>query len=277
MARADSAATGARPGSLVVVGLGFATAAHPSLETVRCIERADRLFYLAQGELTEGWLRQLNPAAESLADSYAEGRCRYDTYAEMVERILAPVRRGRRVCAAFYGHPGVFVRPSHEAVRRARREGFRAHLLPAISAEDCLFADLEVDPSAQGCQSFEATDFLVRRPRFDPTAALVLWQIGNIASPDYRLDDRVWNPQGVAVLVEVLRQDYPAAHEVIAYLASVAPAVEPVIRRLPLADLAGAELPPACTLYVPPRAHRAADPEMLARLGLDDYPDRGDR
>jgi hypothetical protein len=34
-------------------------------------------------------------------------------------------------------------------------------MLPAVSAEDCLFADLGVDPGAAGCQSHEAADFLI--------------------------------------------------------------------------------------------------------------------
>ena len=42
----------------------------------------------------------------------------------MVERILAPVRAGKQVVAAFYGHPGVFVQPSHEAIRRAIADHF---------------------------------------------------------------------------------------------------------------------------------------------------------
>jgi hypothetical protein len=33
-------------------------------------------------------------------------------------------------------------------------------MLPGISAEDCLFADLGIDPGIYGCQSYEATDFL---------------------------------------------------------------------------------------------------------------------
>ena len=273
---AEAGTSGSR-GSLAVVGIGYAVAAHASLETRRLIAEADRLLYLVQGELAPVWLHQLNPNGESLADCYGEGRCRYDTYAEMVGRILAPVRRGERVCAVFYGHPAVFARPTHEAVRQARREGFPARLLPAISAEDCLFADLEVDPSAHGCQSFEATDFLVRRPRFDPTAALILWQIGNIASPGYRTIARIWNPAGLRILVETLRRDYPATHGVVAYVAANTPMARPVVQRLPLTGLAGADLSPASTLYVPPIAHRPVDREMLARLGLDSYPDRGDR
>ena len=43
------------------------------------------------------------------------------------------IRAGFRVCAVFYGHPGVFVYPSHEAIRRARAEGFAARMLPALT------------------------------------------------------------------------------------------------------------------------------------------------
>ena len=39
---------------------------------------------------------------------YAEGKSRQDTYREMVGLMLAEVRAGKRVCGAFYGHPGVF-------------------------------------------------------------------------------------------------------------------------------------------------------------------------
>lgn len=41
----------------------------------------------------------------------------------MIERILQSVRSGGMTCAIFYGHPGVFVYPAHEAIRRARAEG----------------------------------------------------------------------------------------------------------------------------------------------------------
>ena len=68
-------------------------------------------------------------------------------YARIVGDILDAVRGGASVCAAFYGHPGIFVTPSHDAVRRARAEGYPARMLPAVSAVDCLFADLGVDPA----------------------------------------------------------------------------------------------------------------------------------
>jgi len=37
-------------------------------------------------------------------------------------------------------------------------------MLPAISSEDCLYADLGVDPATTGNASYDATDFLLRNP-----------------------------------------------------------------------------------------------------------------
>jgi uroporphyrin-III C-methyltransferase len=139
--------TDVRRGSLVVVGTGIALAGQTTLEAVACIESAGKLFYLVTDPATEAWIRRLNPAAESLEDAYSEGKSRYRTYQEMTARIVAAVRSGHQVCAAFYGHPGVFVNASHAAIRRARREGFSARMLPGISADACLFARLSGLPS----------------------------------------------------------------------------------------------------------------------------------
>src|SRR5205809_2021168 len=48
----------------------------------------------------------------------------------------AGARGGSLTCLACYGHPGVFVYPSHEAIRRARAEGYVARILAGISSED---------------------------------------------------------------------------------------------------------------------------------------------
>src|SRR2546428_900577 len=104
----------------------------------------------------------------------------------MADRIVSAVQSGLDVCAAFYGHPGVFVDASHEAIRRTRRAGLPARMLPGISAEACLVADLGMDPAANGCQSFETTDFLLSRRKFDPSSALILWQVGVLGEASVR-------------------------------------------------------------------------------------------
>jgi hypothetical protein len=185
----------------------------------------------------------------------------------MTQSLLAGARAGRTVCAAFYGHPGVFVWPSHDAIRRARAEGIRAIMEPGVSAEDCLFADLGLDPAVVGCAQYEATDFLVYRRRPDPSAALIVWQIGAVG-------DLAWNPgrtnaDNVRVLVEELAATYGLDHIVVVYEAAQLPTCAPTILHVRLADLPLAPLTTASTLFVPPRERRAPDPAMIERLALD--------
>jgi uncharacterized protein YabN with tetrapyrrole methylase and pyrophosphatase domain len=234
-------------------------------ESRAAIESADELLHLASDELGERWLDELHPRSRSLRPLYRPGRDREEIYEQIVELILDPVRRGRRTCAAFYGHPGVFVRPSHEAVRRARSEGFEARMLPAVSAEDCLFAELGVDPATTGCASYEATDFLLHPRPIDTAASLVLWQVTVIGAADAVAEPRRDN---LRALVERLEAHYPSAHEVVVYEASPYPGVPSAILQVRLDELAYAALTPLATLYVPPATPPERNRETAARLGL---------
>jgi uncharacterized protein YabN with tetrapyrrole methylase and pyrophosphatase domain len=242
-------------GSLVVVGTGITLAAQTTLEALECMKRAEKLFYLVTEPATEAWLRQLNPTAESLEDAYAEGKARYRTYQEMTARIVGAVRSGRQVCAAFYGHPGVFVNASHAAIRRVRRAGLPARMLPGISADACLFADLGVNPGDVGCQSFEATDFVGCRRRFDSASALILWQVGALGESSVR-KGMACRPERLRALATVLRRHYPARHPVVLYQASQFPICDPVIERIPLSKLPDATVMAMTTLYIPPKGSR---------------------
>lgn len=238
------------PPDLVIVGTGIRAAGQITVEAIAHIRRADAVFFLVTEPLARRVIERLNPAAVSLEDLYAEDKPRRETYEQMTAKILESVRQGRRTCAVFYGHPGVFVDPAHLAVRQAREEGFRAELLPGISAEDCLFADLGVDPARSGCQSYEAMDFLVNHRRVDPTSHLVIWQIGVLG--DRTFSFQVGSPDALALLVSRLRETYPAAHEVCVYQAAVTVGAAPDIRRLPLMSLDQSVLSIVSTLYVPP-------------------------
>jgi hypothetical protein len=222
------------------------------------------LFYLFADPVPAGWVRGLNPSAESLERFYAPGKLRSETYEEMVEEILSSVRKGLKVCAVFYGHPGVFGFPPHEAIRRARSEGFAAEMLPGVSAEDCLYADLGIDPG-DGCQSFEATNFLLFPRSFDPCVSLVLWQVAAIGEP--RGTDHP-NREGLTVLADRLERFYGADHEVILYEASPYPVGGPSFQRLRVRDLRTAEVGAMTTLYIPPKDRPAPDLEMFDRLGV---------
>lgn len=254
-------------GSLTFVGTGLTVAGQVTQEALSCIEGAEKLFYLASNVTTSRWLESLNTSAESLHDAYSEGKPREQTYEEMVERVLLPVFGGKHVVVALYGHPGIFVTPSHEAIRRARAAGYEASMLPGISAEDCLFADLGIDPGERGCQSFEATDFLLRRRIFDPTSTLILWQIGGIGVFDFH-SRPLWSRQGLKVLERALLESYPATHEVVVYEAVPYPTLPPKILRVHLSELADTDVSIRSTLCVPPLPDRESDLEMRRALGL---------
>jgi hypothetical protein len=253
-----------RAGSLTVIGTGIRLG-QTSLEARACIEGADKVFYLVADLVTRHWIRTLRPGAESLDRFYHPAKFRANTYLQMVDRIMASVRQGLDVCAIFYGHPGVFVYPSHEAIRRARHEGFSARMLPATSAEDCLFADLGVDPATTGCQSFEATDFLVYRRRFSPSIPLILWQAGVTGQLRYRA---TCNLRGVRVLVDYLQCYYEPTHPTTIYEAAQYPACNAVIDQVTLAEVPDAGITPASTLFIPPNGRPRLDLDMLDRLGI---------
>ncbi|MFI1200870.1 hypothetical protein K2224_38195 (plasmid) [Streptomyces sp. BHT-5-2] len=249
---------------LIVVGTGYRAVGDLTLEAKACLEQADTVLCLAGDPMVIGYLERLNPTVRTLAGCYAKGKHRSESYEEMVQEILSEVRRERLVCCAFYGHPGVFAYPGHEAVRRARLEGIPARMLAGSSAEDWLFADLGLDPGTCGCQSFEASDFLLHRRLFDPTSLLVLWQVGVIGmtdrNPDF--DARV----GAALLAERLAEAYGVDHEVTVYEASPYPVTSPRISPVPLAKLADTQLTNKSTLVVPPLPSRPPDREVVARL-----------
>ena len=251
--------------SLTVVGTGIDAGGQLTPQARAAFAAADEAFYLVGDSVAVRLLERLNPRARSLHELYDEGKARLETYEEMVDTILAPVRAGRDVCAAFYGHPGVFVYPAQVALERARGEGFRARMFPGISSLDCLFADLDLDPAATGCQIHLATDFVLRRTVPDTTALLVLLQIGVIGQPAH-LGQPDWSR--LPVLVECLEAFYPSEHEVIAYEASPFPVAGPIVERAPLTGLAEAQLKAGMTLVVPPANEPETDPRMLDRLGL---------
>jgi hypothetical protein len=242
-------ATGPRRGSLVVVGAGIRLGLHLTVESRDRIVRADDVLYLLSEPAPTSWIHTLNPAARSMIDIYRTGRDQREVYEELVETALAGVRRGRNVCMVTYGNPAVFDDSCHEAVRRARDEGYSAQMLPAVSAIDCLFVDLGIDPGRGGLQLFEATDFLTSERTPDTEVPLVLWQISVVGGT--RTTDEV-NREGLRRLADRLEELYGGDHDVIVYEATPFPVGRPTIDHVRVADLPDAPVPGLSSLYVPP-------------------------
>ena len=237
-------------GSLVVIGTGIQTVGQLTIEAIASMKNADAVLYVVADPIAVETIRRLNPSAQSLSGFYVDGQPRIATYAAMAEHTMSFVRQGKATCLALYGHPGVFAFPAHEAIRRARAEGYTARMLPGISAEDCLFADLGVDPADQGCQSYEATDFLNRNRVIDPRASLILWQIGVLGHVTYR--EESYPTTTMPHLIARLCRHYPPTHPCVIYEASVLPGIESSIVATEIAALDRAVLSTSSTLYIPP-------------------------
>jgi uncharacterized protein YabN with tetrapyrrole methylase and pyrophosphatase domain len=257
-----------KKGSLVNVGLGMTLGAHITPISKTFIQEADIVFVSASNRLVEEWVRTMNPKMISLQSFYAEGKSRLNTYKEMTEAILQEVRNGKKVCGAFYGHPGVFALPPHETIRQARAEGYQAHMEPGVSAEDCLYADLGIDPGSSGCAHFEASQFLFNHRPFDPSAYLILWQVGIAGDKSLKVfETSVAKKQ---LLVDLLLETYPADHQVTLYECAVLPIEKTLIVHVPLKDLAHQEMSMKTTLVVPPSIKKVQNVAMIERAQLLD-------
>lgn len=260
-----------KQGSLVCVGVGMTLGAHLSPRSRSHIEQCDVVFAAVSDPLVERWLQGMHPDVRSLQPFYQQGKSRGITYRQMVDAILAEVRAGKHVCGAFYGHPGVFAWAPHKAITLARAEGFAAHMEPGISAEDCLYADLGIDPGEFGCQHYEASQLMLYQRRIDTSAYLVLWQAAIVG--DRSTSRFATSTAYRELLVEVLCRDYPPDHPVIVYEAATLAISAPRIEHTVLGDLSRARLELQSTLVIAPCQPLVLNRAMQERLDALDQID----
>jgi uncharacterized protein YabN with tetrapyrrole methylase and pyrophosphatase domain len=253
-------------GSLTIVGSGIKFLSHLTLEAKTQIEHADRLLYLLNDPALQQWVQQRNPNAESLDSIYHQYKHRQEAYGAITTYILKTLSQHKHVCVLLYGHPTVFSQPALDAVREAKKMGYEVLILPGISAEDCLFADLQIDPGSSGCQSFEATDFLIHHRIFDPRSHLILWQVGIIGVLGHA--KTIYNVKVSKVLINYLKKSYLLDHEVILYEAAQYPGFEPKIQQHTLNNLPYANFTRLSTLYIPPIEQTPYDKNIADELGI---------
>jgi uncharacterized protein YabN with tetrapyrrole methylase and pyrophosphatase domain len=239
-----------KKGNLINVGLGMTLGSHITPLSRSYIENADVVFVAASNNIVEQWVQGMNKDVRSLQPYYLEGTSRMQTYRKMVEVIMTELRKGKKVCGAFYGHPGVFAWAPHESIKQARAEGYKAHMEPGISAEDCLYADLGIDPGTYGCTHLEASQYMLRNKTFDASSYLILWQVGIAGDKSLaRFSTSVAYKQ---VLVDMLLQSYPEDFEIILYECAVLPIEETRISLIKLKELATAKMSLKTTAVFPP-------------------------
>lgn len=253
--------------SLTLVGSGIKFYSHLTHESKAYILQSDLVLYLVNDPVMKSWIENNSKQSESLDGLYAQYPERLVCYQAITNYILKCLRKRQHVCVVLYGHPCVYSKPGLDAVIQANQEGFDTCILPGISAEDCLFADLKIDPSTCGCQSFEASDFLIYKRQFDPTCHVVFWQIDAIGLLDQSSTEN--NKAGLKLFIQKLRPHYSAEHQVIIYEASQYPGFHPKITYVHLKNLLETPLTRISTLYIPPAYRAAPDIEILKKLNIN--------
>lgn len=252
--------------SLVVAGFGIKFMSHLTMEVKAYIQASDALFYLVNEPAMEKWMQMNFPHSTSLDVFYTKHFFRLHAYQAMTNYILEALYKNQHVCVVFYGHPIVFAKPALDAVILAKEKGYDVKVLPGISAEDCLFADLLINPGSRGCQSYEATDFLVYKRKFDTRSHLILWQVGMIGSLSYpKLHN---NSIGSIILMNYLKQEYDESHSVTLYEAAQYPHFKPRIDEIHLSELPECRFSHLSTLYIPPAKPSICDESMLRALNI---------
>lgn len=252
--------------SLVVVGVGIKFLSHLTIEARSNIEQSDIVLYLVNEPAMKEWIKQANPSTESLDNIYFKHESRLEAYKAITDYILTRLESGLHVCVVLYGHPTVFAMPALDAVKIAKNRGYNTKILPGISAEDCLFADLLVDPGVNGYMSFEATDLLIYQRKIDPSCHLVIWQISVIGAQGHASEHD--NSAGQAILTEYLLKYYNKEHLITIYVAALYPTFEPIINTVKLSDLANYNIPVIASLYIPPYKKAEYHLPTLKALGI---------
>ena len=105
---------------------------------------------------------------------------------------------------------------------------------------------------------------LYYKRRIDPSAYLVLWQVGAVGD---QAKARIATDNAYRqLLVDRLVSDYPLNHKIIIYRAATLPIHQPRIEHIALGKLATARIEAQDTVVIPPAQKLVPDRRMSRRL-----------
>jgi uncharacterized protein YabN with tetrapyrrole methylase and pyrophosphatase domain len=256
---------------IYIVGLGIVNVHQITNEVEAAMRRSHEVLYVANGFGFAEYLSQLCPHVTDLFTAYQEGEDRMKAYNTMTAKVIEAALDHPPVTFALYGHPLVFAWPPFQILKVASLLGLRTKILPGISAMDCLFVDLKLDPSG-GLQMYEATDLLLRQRPLQPDIPCFIWQIGAVETRLY--SQSTSKPERFSRIRNYLLKYYPSDHEVTAVYSSSFPLAPSLLTTFALKDIEmyAQDLSSGVTLYIPPvQVRPLVDYELLKDLDNISY------
>lgn len=236
--------------NICITGLGVKFVSHLTQEVIATIKKADKLFYLSNEPAMSSWLQREGNNPSSLEDIYFKSENRLDSYQEIANEVLNSLDDFDNVCFAVYGHP-TYLNKMTQLIKANADINIDVSILPGISSDSVMFADLGVDPVINGIMQFEATDFLRKSIKPVTTSHLVLWQPGMIGSNGHEESHN--NREGMAQLKIHLSKSYKSEHEAVVYVASQYPLRPPKVSNVKIGLLDELDIDKLATIYIPPQ------------------------
>lgn len=263
------------PTDIYVVGTGTVGYRQLTKEAEAALEKSDKVFLVHHQELISDYLDEFTEVID-ITDEYEDNTERSDTYKRMAERVIDSAQEPDTevVSLALYGHPMYFVDPSRIVINEAPKHDLEVEVIPGISAIDCLYIDIGLDPSEDGLQIFEATDVLIREFELNPEVPAFLLQIGSVESTLYSMDDS--KPERFTNIKEHLQDFYPEDHSLYLLQTSTYPISNSERIEFNLSQFDTKEVSERInhmqTLYIPPTDSRnVMNSEMQRKAGSVDH------
>ena len=237
-------------------------------EAQRAIKSSDCVLYLLNEPAIKKWVEDNSNKAYSLDAIYFSNEKRKDSYSRIEKEVEFFLERYDHVCFVTYGNPVFFSSFTSNIVNSLKKKEINIEIMPAISALDCLYADLAIDPSEQGLQSFEATSFLLNDQNFSTDTPLVIWQVGVIGITDIikQETDLRKRAKYIDLFIDKLTQSYSPSHECYHYVASQYPGVQSNVVKLTLNDLRLFDVDRLATLFIPAEKKKSINANILKLL-----------
>jgi uncharacterized protein YabN with tetrapyrrole methylase and pyrophosphatase domain len=237
--------------TFALVGTGIKTVSHMTAEAQSLISNADKVYFLLNEPVAQDYITELATGeVESLDKIYFSYQDRADAYKAISSEIIQAVDIYQNTCFVIYGHPCFYAKSGLDAIKKIElKKGVRVIVAPGISSEDCLYADLRIDPAVNGCMKLDATAILFRGKKILPDLDVIIFQIGMLGNKG--LPTKEVDRDLMGELKDVLVKYYDNDKKLILYEASLYPNIKPSIKYIVLSDLASHDFSPLTTLYIP--------------------------
>lgn len=255
---------------LAIIGSGIKTISHLTHEAKTYLSNSDKVLYLINEPVMQGWIECNTKNSESLDKIYFSFDKRLDAYSAIEKKLLNELSNFNSISLVIYGHPTVFASVGLNLLRSLNDSPWNIKhvVIPGISSLDCLFCDLRIDPGEFGVITVEATEMLLYQKAIDSGYHVILYQVGmlgNIGKPTYEVCK-----VKLIYLVEYLLNFYKKDQKIILYEAAIYPGMRPLILESTIEKLPFQNFSPITTLYIPPRNKGKLFAEAMLKLEISE-------